>query len=331
MLERMIQAALVLVIGFLVLAWSADRFVLGAGATARRLGISPLTIGLTVVGFGTSAPEMLVSAVAAWEGNPGLAIGNAIGSNIANLGLIIGATAVVAPLTVHSRILRREVPLLLAVMALTVLLMLNLHLGRLEGAIMLSTLVAVLGWMVALGRRDGRKSDSLGAALAAEIPAHMPLGRALTLLGAGLAGLLLSSRALVWGAVIFARGLGVSDEVIGLTVIALGTSLPELAASIASSRKGADDIAIGNIIGSNIFNLLAVMGLAATIRPMTFGQGVLIRDYALMTGLTLLFVVFSYGFRMAGHGKIGRIKGIMLLAVYFGYQFAIYLHAIRQL
>ena len=317
----MLSFAVALVLGFLFLVWGADRFVFGAAGTARNLGISPLIIGLTIVGFGTSAPEMLVSAVAAWQGNPGLAVGNAIGSNITNIALILGLTALVAPLATNSKLLRRELPLLLVTMLAGLGFLVDGELSRLDGVVLMLGLAALVYWMVrtALAERNG---DPLVSELSEGIPAEMSTPRALSWLGIGLLVLLVSSRLLVWGAVGIAEALGVSDLVIGLTVVALGTSLPELAASMASALRGEPDIAIGNVIGSNLFNLLAVLGIPGLIHPLGIGDDVLFRDYPVMLGLTLALFVMAYGIRSPG--RINRVEGGVLLACYFGYQTLLY-------
>jgi len=308
-----------IVLGFAVLIWSADRFIYGAAALSRNLGVSPLLIGLTIVGFGTSAPELLVSAFAAAQGNPGLAIGNAVGSNIANIALILGITALVAPLAVGSRILRREMPLLLVVMVFAGLLLLDGHLGRLDGSLLLLGLAAVFAWVIYDGLR-GRKdpSDPMEAEFDAEIPKAVPTRRALIWLVLGLVALLISARILVWGAVNVAEALGVSDLIIGLTIIAVGTSLPELAASVVSARHGEPDIAIGNVIGSNMFNLLGVMAFPGLIHPAAVPGEVLTRDYPVMFGLTLLFLVMAFGLR-GRMGRVGRPGGLLLVACFVGY------------
>lgn len=307
--------------GFLFLVWGADRFVVGAAATARNLGVAPLIIGLTIVGFGTSAPEMLVSAVAALQGNPGLAVGNAIGSNITNIALILGLTALIVPLSINSKLLRRELPILMATMIAGLLLLLDGELSRLDGVILLLGLLAMVIWMVRTGLAE-RGDDPLGTEFSDEIPRDMSMSRALFWVGLGLLVLLASSQLLVWGAVGIAQTLGVSDLIIGLTIVALGTSLPELAASIVSALKGEHDIAVGNVIGSNLFNLLAVLGIPGLLRPLAIDSEVLTRDYPIMIGLTLMFFVMAYGFR--GPGRINRIEGGILLTCYFGYQTLLY-------
>jgi cation:H+ antiporter len=315
----MLASLTAIVIGFAVLIWSADRFIYGAAALSRNLGVSPLLIGLTIVGFGTSAPEMLVSAFAAAQGNTGLAIGNAVGSNIANIALILGVTALVAPLTVGSRILRREMPLLLVVMVFAGALLLDGDLGRLDGALLLIALGGVMVWVIFDGLR-GRKDpeDPMEAEFDAEIPKAVPTHRALIWLVLGLAALLISARVLVWGAVNVAEALGVSDLVIGLTIIAIGTSLPELAASVVSARHGEPDIAIGNVVGSNMFNLLGVMALPGLIHPAAVPGEVLTRDYPVMFILTLLFLLMAFGLR-GRIGRVGRPGGLLLVACFVGY------------
>lgn len=307
----------VILVGLAALVWSADRFVLGAAAIANNLGVSPLLIGLTIVGFGTSAPEILVSGVASYEGNPGLAIGNAIGSNIANIALILGVTALVAPLKVHSSVLKKEYPILLGVTLITFALMWNGILDEVDGVILLALLVLVLLWMIRTAK-TGEPDEPLVAEFDAEIPKEITTKMAVVWLLIGLLVLLLSSRMLVWGATNIAVALGVSDLVIGLTIVALGTSLPELAASITGSLKGEDDIAIGNVIGSNIYNLLAVLSLPGIIAPGAFDSMVLMRDLPVMLGLTLLLYFAAHGF--GSQGRINRPEGAILTLSFIGYQ-----------
>jgi len=317
----MLLASIAVICGFALLVWGADRFVMGASAVAANLGVAPLIIGLTVVAFGTSAPEILISVVAAWSGNTGLAIGNAIGSNIANVGLVIGVSALIIPLSVHSDTLRREFPILFAIMLLALLLMLDGELSRFDGIVLLASMAVMLYWLVNLGLTT-RRSDPIKKEFAAEIPTHMPMSRALTWLFLGLVILFVSSRLLVWGAVDIARFFGVSDLIIGLTIVAIGTSLPELAASVMSAIKKEHDIAIGNVIGSNMFNLLAVMGLPGVIHPSRFDDAVLSRDFPVMFGLTLALFAMAYGFHKETH--INRIEGGILLLAYVAYMGVLY-------
>jgi len=313
---------LVVVAGLALLVWSADRFVDGAAAAARNLGVSPLVTGLILVGFGTSAPEMVVSAMAAWGGNSGISIGNAVGSNITNIGLVIGVAAVIHPLTVHSRLLRRELPLLLVAMLVALLMLLDGELGRADGAVLLAGFVLVVVLTLRLARAPEAAVSGDGDALAHEFAdeltaGRMPTSRALMWVVIGLTLLLVSSRMLVWGAVEIAQLFGVSDLVIGLTIVAIGTSLPELAATVSAALKGEDDIAVGNVVGSNTFNLLAVLGLPGLIGPGPFDPAVLNRDFPFMIGSALVFVAMAYGFK--GPGRINRIEGALLLAGFAGY------------
>ncbi len=325
-------ATLAIVAGFILLVWGADRFVLGASATARNLGVSPLIIGLTIVGFGTSAPEMLVSAMAAANGNPAMGVGNALGSNITNVGLVLGITALIVPLSVHSSLLKREFPLLLAVMGVSLVLLWDGHMGFNDGLVLLVGMGLMVAWMVHLGlsqRRSeaagvpGVEHDPMEDEFAEEIPAHMPMGKALFWLAFGMAVLVGSSRLLVWGAVEIATWAGISDLVIGLTIIAIGTSLPELAATVMSALKNEADIAIGNVLGSNMFNLLAVLGMPGVIAPAAMPEELLSRDIPVMFALTIALFIFAYGFR--GPGRLNRIKGAVLLAGYGGYMYWLYL------
>jgi cation:H+ antiporter len=306
-------------VGLFLLVWSADRFVTGATGLAQHLGVSTLVIGLTIVAFGTSAPEMLVSAMAAWEGNSGIAIGNAIGSNIANIGLVLGVAAVIVPMTVQSRTLRREFPLLIAVTLVTLALLWDRELGRLDGLLLITGLGALVLWTLHLARATA-PNDPIVSEFTAEMPEPAPLASTIWLLVSGLALLLLAARLLVWGAVGIAEGLGVSDLVIGLTIVAVGTSLPELATSVAAARKGEHDIIMGNVVGSNLFNLLAVLGVAGAVGPGGFDSAVLTRDFPLMIALTAALFFMAGDFHRKGPGRITRVEGAMLLAVFTGYQ-----------
>ncbi len=319
-IQTVLTYSAAIVVGFALLVWGADRFVVGAAATARNLGVAPLIIGLTVVGFGTSAPEMLISAIAAWQGSPALAIGNALGSNITNVALILGATALIVPLGVHSDTLRREFPVLFAVMLMCLALLADGWLGRLDGVVLVGGLVLLLYAVTALALRSRR--DPLAAEFAAEIPVGMGPVRAAAALLTGLVVLLVSSRLLVWGAVEVATALGVPELVIGLTIVAIGTSLPELAASIGSALKNEHDIAIGNVLGSNMFNLMGVMGLPGIISPSAVPPAALSRDFPVMIFLTVALFAMAYGFRAPG--RITRLEGALLLLAFAGYQGLLY-------
>jgi cation:H+ antiporter len=302
--------------GFALLVWSAERFVLGTSALARNLGVPPLVIGMTIMGFGTSAPEMLVAIMAASSGNPGIAIGNAIGSNIANIGLVIGATAMITPMAVSSRILRREYPILLLITVVTGILLIDNRLGRLDGFILLAGSLLLVAWLIRVAKKPHRR-DPLETELTIEIPAGLSMASAILWTLAGLMVLMASSRMLVWGAVQIAHNLGVSDLIIGLTIIAVGTSLPELAASVMSALKKEHDMAIGNIIGSNMFNLLSVLAMPGLIKPSNLEPAVLERDFPVMLAFTIALFIMAYGFK--GPGVINRIEGGLLLVGFATY------------
>ena len=313
----MTLAFLAIFAGLLVLVWSADLFVDGSASVARHFGMPPLLIGMVVVGFGTSAPEMVVSALAALNGNPGIALGNAYGSNITNIALVLGVTALISPIIVHSQVLRKELPILAIITALAAWQVSDGEITRVDAWILLGTFFCFMGWTIHQGMRD--KSDSLGLEVEQELEEKaMSIGRACVWLAVGLTLLIGSSRLLVWGAVDVAHAFGVSDLVIGLTVIAIGTSLPELASSIIATRKGEHDIAVGNIIGSNMFNTLAVVGIAGSISPMSVGPDVLTRDVLVMSVLTFSLFVIGIG-RSGRLGRINRLEGAGLLACYVGY------------
>lgn len=303
-------------VGLVLLIWGADRFVHGAAATARNLGIAPLLIGLTVVAFATSAPEILVSVVAALRGEPGLAIGNAIGSNIANIGLVLGVTAMIRPIKLESATLRREMPALLAVTLLTVSLFLDARLTHIDGYVMLTGLVIVMIWLARLGSRSAA-NDPIKKDFEAEIPDNVSMKVAIFWVAIGLGSLLLGAEWLVTGAVGIAKTLGVSEVVIGVTIVALGTSLPELVVSLVSVLKGEYGLAIGNIVGSNIFNLLAVIGVAATIEPMALHPSVLSLHIFVMVAFTLVLFAMTYDYD--GKARLSRLEGAALLAAFIAY------------
>ncbi len=302
--------------GFAILIWGADRFVEGASSIATNLGVSPLLVGLTIVGFGTSAPEMLVSALAAFDGVPALGIGNAIGSNITNIGLVLGITILVTPLTVHSDTLKREFPMLAFVMAVATYLVWDLELDFQDGLILFSGFIITLFGMAYLAIHSS-KSDKLEQEFEQEAAAHkMSTPKAVASFLIGLTALLIGSKALVWGATGVAHLLGVSDLVIGLTIVAIGTSLPELAASVISALKNEHDIAIGNILGSNMFNLLAVLAMPGLIQASSIDPMLLIRDFSFMFVLTIALYLFA---KTGRQGKIGRVAGTLMLVTYIGY------------
>ncbi|HUH00186.1 MAG TPA: calcium/sodium antiporter [Gammaproteobacteria bacterium] len=312
----MLSYAVATLAGFILLTWGADRFVVGAAGTARNLGVPPLLIGLTLVGMATSGPEIFVSVTASLAGDTALAAGNAIGSNIANIGLVLGMTALIMPISVRSVTLRREMPALLAVTLIMTMAFIDLRLSRTEGVLLVGILVLLLYWLVVLGSRSGA-SDPIALEYATEIPADLPMRKALTWLAVGLVALLGGANLLVWGAQNLAVAFGVSELVIGLTVVAIGTSLPELAVSIVSAFKGEHDLAIGNIIGSNLFNSLAVVGIAGIIHPAVFERELLTAHLPVMIGLTLVLFLMTYNF--GSNSRIQRIEGAFLLGAFLCY------------
>ncbi|OLO08283.1 calcium/sodium antiporter [Salinicola sp. MH3R3-1] len=310
------MALAAIVLGLGVLVWSADRFVDGASATARHLGLSPLLIGMLVIGFGTSAPELMVSALAAVQGNPGLALGNAYGSNITNIALIVGLVALLSPLAVHSQIIRQELPVLGVMTLISLWCLHDGVISRIDAIVLLALLFGFLGYSIWRSQRPGK--DALQTDMEADATGQdMSLKQGVIWTLIGLALLIVSSRFLVWGAVTIAEAFGVSDLVIGLTVVAIGTSLPELASSISAVRKGQHDLVLGNVVGSNLFNTLAVVGLAGVIRPIDVDPAVVVRDWPVMAALTVALLVFGIGLK--GQGRINRLEGGALLASFIGY------------
>ena len=307
--------ALGLILGFSLLVWSADKFLSGAANTARNLGVSEMIIGLTVVSIGTSSPEIVVALTAALEGNPLLAVGNAIGSNIANIGLVLGITALVAPLLFSKQVLQVELPCLLGVTLLALILVFDLALGMLDGILLLGALLLLCLLVYKRSSRHPEMADSIRGELG-ELPA-MSTSKGLLWLLAGLALLVISSELLVWSATEIAQRLGVSSMIIGLTVVAVGTSLPELAATVGSAIKGHADIAIGNVVGSNILNILAVLSLPGLITVTQLESAALWRDCGTMLALTLLLALFAYGIN--SRTVITRFEGSVLLLAWIGY------------
>ena len=307
--------------GFVLLVWGADRLVVGASAMARNLGVAPLVIGLTIIAFGTSFPELVVSAVAAYQGKPGLAVGNAIGSNIANIGLVLGLTALFYPLRVDSATLKREYPQLLLVMVVCLIMAANLSFSRQAGMLLLLGLAALIIWMVWISLRR-EPDDPMVDELEAEIPADMQTRTAVFWMAVGIVILPLSSHILVQGAVSIAVALGVSEVTIGLTVVAIGTSLPELAAALTCAARNEDDLAIGNVMGSNMFNILGVLGIAATIKPVSFDELVLKLDMPVMFLFTVLLFFMAYG--IGGPGRISRRSGALLIILFIVYQMLVW-------
>lgn len=299
-----------------LLVWSASVFIDGSAAVARHYGMSPLLIGMLIVGCGTSAPELLVSSMAAAQNNPGIALGNIYGSNIANIALILGVTALLTPITVHSGVVRKELPVLIIVTGLAVALFWDGMFSRFDAMLML----VIFGGLIILSIRQDRKlsGDPLGTDISRELDAHpLPVNRAFAYVVVGLLLLVASSRLLVWSAVEIAVALGVSDLIIGLTIVAVGTSLPELASSIIAARKGEHDIALGNIIGSNLFNTMAIGGIAGLVEPLQVPPELLTRDMPIVAGVTVLLFAMSFGFGQ--EARLGHLKGAILLAIYLAY------------
>ena len=312
----MILPFLSFLLGIVVLVWSADRFVAGSASTASHFRMPPLLVGMLVIGFGTSAPEMAVSALAASSGNTEIGLGNAYGSNIANIALILGLTALIHPIAVHSGVLRKELPILAVVTALAAYQVWDGRLTRLEAILLLVAFAGLLAWSIHKGLRH--RSDALAGDMERELGAgEMPIARALFWLALGLILLVTSSRVLVWSAVEIAKLLEVSDLVIGLTIVALGTSLPELASTIIAVRRGEHDIAVGNVLGSNLFNTLLVVGIAVVIEPTVVPPEIFSRDMVVMGGLTLALFLVCFGFQ--GPGRVQRFEGAALLSVFLGY------------
>lgn len=317
----MLLNSIAILAGFILLIWSADRFITGAAATARNLNVPPLIIGLTIVGFGTSAPEMMVAGFASYNGSPAMAIGNALGSNITNITLVLGVAAIVAPLDVHSRIIKKELPILLVATLMALALLRDMTLDRFDGFILFSLLLLLMWWITRQGIRS-HGTDALTEEYIEELPGEMSTSQALFWLTAGLILLTISSKILVWGAVNVAIDLGVSELIIGLTIIAIGTSLPELAASITGALKNEHDIAIGNVVGSNLFNTLGVLAIPGLIKPSVLVEGVLERDLPVVFIITIVLFIMAYGFR--AEGRINRLEGSLLLSAFIAYELLLF-------
>jgi len=313
----MVVNILVLIISLVALVYAANYFVSGAVSIAKAMGVSSLVIGLTIVGLGTSAPEILVSGISSLQGNPGLAVGNALGSNIANIGMVLGVTAIIAPIAMPSGIIKRELPVLMVISIACYLLAFD-GLGQIDGVMMLMTLVVFLGWLIKSSRGSEQADD-----FSDEFDSEMTARKAWIVFVLGLFGLLVSSKLLVWSAVNIAQYFGISDLVIGLSVVAVGTSLPELATSAMAAYRKESAISIGNIIGSNIYNLLAVYSLPGLFAPNVLDQNVLYRDFPVMLFLTGILFVFGYKF-FKKIGSISRLEGVMLISFYVGYQWVIF-------
>ncbi len=313
----MLWSFIEVIIGLILLTWGADRFVEGTAAAARKLGMAPLLVGLTILAFGTSAPEIIVSALSALRGEPDLAIGNALGSNIVNIGLVLGIVALIRPIELTSATIRREMATLMAVSLLVVVLFLDGNLGRRDGAVLLGALVLVVFWMIKIGFRSP-DDDPIVAEYEAEIPKFHNMKIMLFWLFTGLVTLLVGAELLVGGAINVARMMGVSEVVIGIVLVAFGTSLPELAVSISAVLKGEYGLVLGNIIGSNIFNSLAVVGIAGVIAPSILPASVLSLHILVMVGFTLGLFVITYD--CDGKYAIRKREGLSLLVAFLAYE-----------
>jgi cation:H+ antiporter len=328
----MIITSIAIVVALIGLIWSADRFVEGAAAIARNMGMTPIMIGLTIVALGTSAPEIIVAINAALDNAGSLAVGNAIGSNLANIGMVLGITALISPIPISTTLIKRELPLLVGATLIVIFFLYDNHLGAIDGIAFLVILAGIFYYLV---NSKSHQSDAEQEADVEHIP-NLPKAKAWGLFIIGLVMLIVSSKVLVWGAKDIAMAFGVSELIIGLTVVAVGTSLPELAASAASALKGHHDIAIGNVIGSNLFNLLAVMAMPALINPMQLEAEAFSRDYLSMTAITLLLAGMLITHKLfasrksitettpARSGRIGRVKGIVLLLAYAAYYYLLF-------
>ncbi|GMM91249.1 MULTISPECIES: calcium/sodium antiporter [Vibrio] len=312
----MLEAIAFLIIGLGFLVWSADKLVYGAAALARNFGISPLVIGMTILAMGSSAPEMMVSATAALDGKTDTAVGNVLGSNIANIALILGITALIKPLSISSAVIRRELPLMIGVTLLAGALLWDSYLGFYEGILLFVLFAAFLFAMLQISRREKSNGDAFIEEQESEIPEGVSNIKAAMWVVVGLIVLPISADMLVNNAVVIAKYFGMSDLVIGLTIIAVGTSLPELAASLAGVMKGEDDMAVGNIIGSNVFNILAVMGIPGILNPSILSEFAMGRDFWVMLGVSLLLVVMALG----KSRSVNRIEGGALVVCFLAYQ-----------
>jgi cation:H+ antiporter len=318
----MLLAFSAIVFGLMLLVWSADKFVEGASSLAHHFGVSPLIIGITIIGFGTSAPEILVSIVAVMEDTPDIAIGNALGSNIANIGLILGVTAFITPVPIAKDLFKREYPLLVIATAILAWCLIDGSLNKIDGLTLLLVLLAILIYLIK-SHRNNPNNNCIEDELSKTTPENMTLISAIIWSLVGLIVLVGSSKILVWGATDIALALGVSELIIGLTVIALGTSLPELAASIVSLKKGVPDMAIGNVIGSNLFNSLAVIGIPALVTDFSINAHAVSRDLPVVIGLTVLLLCFSF-FPASSTQSLSRVKGLCLLCCFVIYQLYLY-------
>ncbi|MFT4807127.1 MAG: cation:H+ antiporter [Paraglaciecola sp.] len=317
----MILEACYFLIWLIVLSWGADRFVFGASVLAKNIGVSPMIIGLTIVAMGSSAPEIMVAATASFNGNTDTAVGNALGSNITNIALVLGLTALLKPLSIASSTLKKEMPVLLLVSLLAVYFLSDYLLLKVEGIILITLFFVVIGGLTWISF-NMEKGDPLQPETENEIPSGVSTSRAVVWIIVGMVLLPTSAYFMVDSAEVIARHFGLSELVIGLTIIAIGTSLPELAACIAGVLKNEDDLALGNIIGSNIFNILAVLAMPGLIAPGVVDENAATRDSYVMLGLTVLLIIFS--FNLKGSRCINRMEGLCLITCFCAYQFLLF-------
>ena len=311
-------AVIAILVGLAILVWSADVFIDGATALAKKFSVPSFLIGVLILGIGTSAPEMVVSVLAALEGSPELALGNAYGSNIINIALVLGATVLISPIIIRKGIVKRDLPLLLLITVIAAWQLRDGMLSQVDGLILLLLLIAVLGLQIVLSIREGYHEHEEDIDNADSDATEPSVARGLGSLLLGMLMLVLSSRAIVWGAVELATLWGLSELIIGLTIVAVGTSLPELVSSLSAARKGEHDMALGNIIGSNVFNTLAVVGLATVIAPIAADPVILSRDVMAMGLLTVLLVALCV-FAFTTKRQFGRTSGATLVLFFVGY------------
>ncbi len=309
----MVLDVVIIALGFIGLIWGADKFVLGASALAQSMGVSPMVIGLTIVAFGTSAPEIFSAAAAVWENQPELAIGNVLGSNIFNIGMVLGVTALISPLSPPKTLFRKEIPALLLVTLVTGILLANFYVGFWDAVVLLLILVYFAYRLFSNRLKSGQVPE-----LDQDNLAQMPRARVFMYLFLGLALLVLSAEVLVKASISIAEELGVSSAIIGLTLIAVGTSLPEMAASISSALKGHYELAIGNIVGSNILNILLILPFPGLFAAGAIEPDFLIRDYTTMLLMTLVLALFCY-LAIKRELRIGRVYGLVFLSMYAGW------------
>lgn len=314
----MLTAGIAILFGLPLLLWSAEKFVGGAASVAKHLGMSPLLIGMLIIGFGTSAPEIIVSVIAAMQGNSGIALGNAYGSNIANIALILGITALISPIAVKSDIIKKELPVMLGIIFFASWQVFDLHISHDDAFALFGLFVLLISWSIWAGIKGDK--DILGDEYEEELNSQKSELRSdIVWLVLGLIILVASSRLLVWGAVEVAQFFGVSDTVIGLTIIAIGTSLPELASSLMAVKKGEHDLALGNVIGSNMFNTLAVVGIAGMIQPMSVDSSFFYRDVLMMLACSIALFIFCIGLK--GPGRLNRLEGGVFVVAYVVYTY----------